>query len=227
MNRSPRPAGFTLIEMITVIAIIVILVSLVLAVNGLVQRKSAMARTDSEIRLLSQACEAYKTDNGGYPQDNQNASSSYTNTLDPTVSLTPTSYYSACNILYMALSGDTLGTGIPPFAGTNYAPDFFKSSRLAGGPGTAVTTIYVMDPYGNSYGYSTAALLAQQEYQAALALSPSATLNTQTRTINGVQVTLPTNSLGFSGYNTTFDLWSTGGTTSGSTTDVAKWVKNW
>ena len=29
------------------------------------------------------------------------------------------------------------------------------------------------------------------------------------------------------GYNPTFDLWSTGGTTSGSATDRLQWVKNW
>jgi len=32
---------------------------------------------------------------------------------------------------------------------------------------------------------------------------------------------------GTAGYNPTFDLWSTAGTTSGSTTDVAQWIKNW
>jgi len=228
MNRSPRPAGFTLIEMITVIAIIVILVSLVLAVNGLVQRKAAMSRTESEIRLLSQACEAYKTDNGGYPQDNQTTGSSSTNSLDPTVQYSPASasYYNAAHILYEALSGDTTGNGIPPFTGTNYAPDFFKPSRMAGGSGTGVA-LYPMDAYGNCFGYSTAGLLAQQEYMANLATTPSATLKTTPRTINGVQYTCPTNSIGFSGFNTTFDLWSTGGTTSGSASDIAKWVKNW
>ena len=29
------------------------------------------------------------------------------------------------------------------------------------------------------------------------------------------------------GYNPTFDLWSTAGTTSGSTTDKNQWIKNW
>jgi prepilin-type N-terminal cleavage/methylation domain-containing protein len=32
---------------------------------------------------------------------------------------------------------------------------------------------------------------------------------------------------GSDGYNPTFDLWSTGGTTSGGTSDRAQWIKNW
>src|SRR4051812_39474803 len=70
MIRSPRSSSaFTLIEMITVIAIIAIIAGLILAVNGLVQKKSAMARAEGEIRTISSALESYKTDNGGYPQD--------------------------------------------------------------------------------------------------------------------------------------------------------------
>ena len=34
-------------------------------------------------------------------------------------------------------------------------------------------------------------------------------------------------STGGGGYNTTFDLWSTAGTISGSTTDRAQWITNW
>src|SRR5260221_246566 len=83
MIRPPRLSAFTLIEMITVIAIIAILAGLVLAVNGLVQQKSAKSRADSEIKMLSTALESYKTDNGGYPQD-----STRTDLLDPRKSTT-------------------------------------------------------------------------------------------------------------------------------------------
>ena len=215
MIRSPRSAGFTLIEMITVVAVIIILVSLVLAVNGLVQRKSAMARADIEIRTLSSAAESYKTDNGGFPQDT--SSSSLTSTLDPRTSFTPNSYYQACGVLYTALSGMTNVGGVMKQTATNYAPDFFKSARMAGGPGSSNPGLatYLMDPWGNSYGYSTAGLELQQEYQAALVLNPQATMPTQ-------------NTFGTIGYNATFDLWSTGGTTGmNGSMDTAKWVKNW
>jgi prepilin-type N-terminal cleavage/methylation domain-containing protein len=220
MNRSPRSAGFTLIEMITVIAIIVILVALVLSVNGLVQRKGAQVRTTAEIAALSAGCENYKTDNGGYPQDT--GSSSVTSTLDPRTSYNPQSqiYWSACTYLYSALSGDTSADGIiqPSEQGNkNYAPDFFKSARLAGGTASGTSLpVYMLDPYGNSYGYSTAGLELQQEYQAALSSNPSATMPTQ-NVFNTV------------GYNQSiYDLWSTGGTNGNfGATDLAKWVKNW
>jgi prepilin-type N-terminal cleavage/methylation domain-containing protein len=202
----PRPAAFTLVEMITVIAIIAILAGLVLAVNGLVQSKSAKARADAEIRMLCSAVESYKTDNGGYPQD-----STKTDTLDARTNTSADAtlggrYSLASQFLYAQLTGDTNYTGAIT---RNYAPDFWKPSRL-GGPKTngVVTSVwYIMDPYGNSYGYSTIGLLAEQNYRTALATSPGASR--------------PQNA---QGYNPTFDLWSTAGDTLGNT---AKWAKNW
>ena len=44
-------------------------------------------------------------------------------------------------------------------------------------------------------------------------LSSSASPGSETRTV--------------AGYSPTFDLWSTGGTTTGSAADRAKWVKSW
>jgi type II secretory pathway pseudopilin PulG len=220
MLRPSNHNAFTLIEMITVIAIIIVLVSLVLAVNSLVQSKSARSRADAEIRLLGQACEAYKTDFGGYPQDS-NPSGSSTDTLDPTVSTSPNSYVTACDFLYEQLSGDANGNGTFE-AGekpTAYLQDFFRPSRLNAPSGPSNST-YITDPWGNSYGYSTAGLRAQQDWQAALALDPSKTMK-----VNGSGN--PVNSLGYAGYNTTFDLWSTGGSAVTSGTSTVKWVKNW
>ncbi|MEP6673395.1 MAG: type II secretion system protein GspG, partial [Chthoniobacter sp.] len=98
--------------MITVIAIIAILAGLVLAINGIVQKKSATARADAEIRQLSSALESYKTDNGGYPQDAQS-----TDLLDPRNIADATNTTSSGKpaksslYLYEALSGDDNGNG--------------------------------------------------------------------------------------------------------------------
>jgi hypothetical protein len=170
-----------------------------------------MARANAEIVTLSSACEAYKTDNGGYPQDNSN--NNYTNLLDPRGTLNPAGYYNACGFLYTALSGMTNVGGVMTQTATNYAPEFFKAARLAGGPNSSNANLgtYMLDPWGNSYGYSTAGLAVQQQYQQALALDPTKTMPAQNQ-----------------GYNTTYDLWSTGGTTGmNSSSDTAKWVKNW
>jgi prepilin-type N-terminal cleavage/methylation domain-containing protein len=219
MNRSPRSAAFTLIEMITVIAIIVILTGLILSINGLVQRKAASARATAEIKTLSASCEAYKNDNGGYPQD-----PNYTDTLIPQTSTSPVtgSYAQSSLYLYETLTGDKNATGQPPTTAlvgsetvsvTNYAPDFFKPSRLgvntSSSPGAANYVQFIMDPYGNPYGYSTAGLANEQQFRQALS-NPN-TAAGAARKLN-------------SGYNSTFDLWSTGGATSSNT---ATWIKNW
>jgi len=218
MTRPPRRAAFTLIEMITVIAIIAILAGLVLAVNGLVQKKGALARADAEIKDLSVALENYKTDNGGYPQD-----PNLTDTLDPrnTSVATDTSrsgrMAQSSLYLYEQLSGDTDGDGTignGADTGKNYAPDFWKPTRLGGdkdSTGKVTPVKYIMDPFGNPYGYSTAGLLVEQEYRAALATDPNAARKVP-------------NSKGTQGYNPTFDLWSFAGDTSGN---PAKWIKNW
>jgi prepilin-type N-terminal cleavage/methylation domain-containing protein len=221
MIRSSRRAAFTLIEMITVIAIIVILVSLVLAINGLVQNKAARTRAQNEIQALSSACESYRTDNGGYPQD-QTPKSSVTSALNavtmfnPTGTGTPT-YAASSLFLYKQLTGDVNATGAMD-SSKNYAPDFWKPTHLSGirDANNKWTSIaYIMDPYGNSYGYSTAGLLLQQENQALQATSPGTAPATA-------------NTCGSTGYNVSFDLWSTGGTVgNGGTNDQAKWLKNW
>lgn len=218
MSRPPRrhAAAFTLIEMITVIAIIAILAGLVLAVNGIVQKKSAMARADAEIRDLTVAIENYKTDNGGYPQD-----AKFTDQLFPMLnplsvcndSTTSTGTVAQSSLyLYKQLSGDTDGDGTignGSDTGKNYAPDFWKPSRLGGtkdATGKVSPVLYIMDPFGNAYGYSTAGLATEQTYRQQLATSPSASRPPA------------------QGFNPTFDLFSCAGDTSGNT---AKWVKNW
>lgn len=211
MQRFLSRHAFTLIEMITVIAIIAILAGLVLSLTGLVQGKGNRAKAETEIRAVSGALESYKTDAGGYPQDGD------TDTLDPRTMFSPTTndYKEASLALYKALSGDENANGTFETAETakQYLPDFFKTSRLGGvkdASGNMTSVTFIKDPFGNSYGYSTAGLKAEQEFRVALATNPSAT---RPATLTG--------------YNPTFDLWSTGGSTGGTERDLAKWVKNW
>lgn len=77
MKRSPsvwsrctgRP-GFTLLELLVVVAIIVILAGLTLGTLGYVNRKGAESRARAEVAALAAAIDSYKLDFGAYPATN-------------------------------------------------------------------------------------------------------------------------------------------------------------
>lgn len=211
MNRPPSRAAFTLIEMIMVIAIIAVLAGLVAGVYTLVQTQGARTRAKAEIDQLKVALENYRTDNGGYPQDPQKTDQLDARNIADATDVSPTGKLAASSkYLYECLTGDTNDNGTMT---KNYAGDFFKPSRL-GGPrvGNGVKPVqYIMDPFGNPYGYSTAGLLLDQEYRTALTTNPGATRPAQ-------------NSQGTQGYSSAFDLWSTAGDRQGN---PGKWIKSW
>jgi type II secretory pathway pseudopilin PulG len=137
--------AFTLIELLVVIAIIIVLTGLILSTVGYVQKKGARSRAETEIAAMSAACESYKADNGVYPNNAD------TNGLDPKTNGNPSTYSLASFYLYTKLSGDSTGNRSP--TGKSYME--FKPKMLlpAGGTGTVTA---IADPFGNSYGYSTA-----------------------------------------------------------------------
>jgi prepilin-type N-terminal cleavage/methylation domain-containing protein len=216
--RQPPPSqhrAFTLIEMITAIAVIVILTGLVIMIAGPVQRSGYRAKAASDVQSLVAGCEAYKADQGGYPQEAPSGGgSSVTNDVDPRIHTNPTAanYAASSLFLYKQLSGDENSNGTIEGTETNrrYVPDFFKSSRFDSVYRTSGRVSYIADPFGFPYGYSTAGLKAEQDYQVALQTNPSATRPATAK-----------------GYNPIFDLWSTGGATGSTPADTAKWLKNW
>jgi general secretion pathway protein G len=144
-------AAFTLIELLVVIAIIIVLAGLILSTMGYVRKKGARSRAETEIAAMSAACESYKSDNGIYPRDN--ATNQYTDTLNARQNFDPmqTVYQNASFYLYTQLSGDSSGNRSP--TGKSYMA--FKPNMLLP-PGGSGTVIAISDPFGNSYGYSTA-----------------------------------------------------------------------
>ena len=184
--------AFTLIELIVVVTVIVILTGLVLSTVGYVQKKAARSRAETEIAAMSAALESYKADNGIY------AFNSVTNTLDARTNIDPSSYPSASLLLYEQLAGDSAHNRQP--SSKSYFT--FKPKMLY--PDDQTQNVqYIRDPFGNSYGYSTAG-------------NPQAN---------------PTPA-GTPGYNPTFDLWSTAGvapspTPAPPTRQQDLWIKNW
>ena len=146
-----RYNAFTLIELIVVFALILVLTGLVLSTAGYARKKGARARAETEIAAMSAALESYKADNAAYPRDN--TTNHYTDTLNARQNFDPTQtmYQNASFYLYTQLSGDSSGTRSP--TGKSYMT--FKPNMLlpAGGSGTVIA---ISDPFGNSYGYSTA-----------------------------------------------------------------------
>jgi type II secretory pathway pseudopilin PulG len=197
-RRKHRYTAFSLIELVLVVGIITVLTGLVLSTVGYARKKGARARAETEIAALSAACENYKADNGVYPRDTTNNTTDNLAALtaSPTPDPRPTSYdpsdsrYSAASLyLYGQLSGNPSGDR-STYTQRSYFQ--FKPNMLSPPGGAGIVTA-IRDPFGNSYGYST----AQQA-------NPSF------------------------GFNPTFDLWSSAGTT--NATDAAYeqgWIKNW
>jgi prepilin-type N-terminal cleavage/methylation domain-containing protein len=213
MKRSSELA-FTLVEMLTVMAIIAILTGLVIATAGFVQNKAARERAVGEIHEMSSGCESYKTDNGGYPQTGK------TDDLDPRIHGNPVTgrdYKDASLALYSALSGDyepdQMPDGNPEKKGyIQFLPN--RLNTIKDGSGKVLTIQYIQDPFGNSYGYSTAGLKQEIDYREELKANPAA----------------PRKPDQAKGYNSTFDMWSTAGQVSKdlkADTNSNKWVRNW
>jgi len=193
-----RSNAFTLIELILVVGIIIVLAGLVLSTVGYARKKGARARAETEIAALSAACENYKADNGIYPRDTTNNTTDNLAALtaSPTPDPRPTSYdpndsrYSAASFyVYAQLSGNPSGDR-STYTQRSYFQ--FKPNMLSPPNGTGTVTA-IRDPFGNSYGYSTA-----QQADAT------------------------------KGFNPTFDLWSTAGTSNATDAAYEKaWIKNW
>ena len=71
-HTTPRnPRGFTMIELLAVVTIIVILASLTMGGLSFFNRRQAEDKTKVQLKLLANALEDYKADNGEYPLANQ------------------------------------------------------------------------------------------------------------------------------------------------------------
>ena len=141
--------AFSLVELLVVITIIIVLAGLVLSTMGYVRKKGARARAETDIAAMSAACESYKADNGIYPRD-----ATTTDTLNARVSGDPTStsYQQASLYLYTQLSGTNADR--TPITGARSYFAFIPNQLSPSDQAQPVQ--FIRDPFGNSYGYSTA-----------------------------------------------------------------------
>jgi type II secretory pathway pseudopilin PulG len=139
-----RYNAFTLIELIVVVGIIIVLAGLVLSTVGYARKKGARARAETEIAAMSAALENYKADNGIYPRG------ANSDILNARASGNPSQYQSASLDLYNALFGAMGGSRTP----TSKSYFVFKPNMLFPAD-QALNVLYIQDPFGNSYGYST------------------------------------------------------------------------
>ena len=226
---SKQNSAFTLIEVITAMLIIVILTGLVLGIAGYANRLAALKRATGEVAMLQAACDNYKAETGGYPQDyKEEKYTGSTEKLSPKQHFDPTNkvYSDAGKFLYQELTGDKDTDGAPdkdePVYLKEYDTKILKADR--GGTNNRITRVYYFqDPFGYPYGYSTAGLRGEQEFQKELRH-------------NTKDAKRPTGA-DLKGFNTgSYDIWSTGGskkTVAVSASDAekdkewAKWIKNW
>ena len=129
-------------------AIIIVLAGLILATAGYVQKKGYRSRAEAEIAAMSAALENYKADNGTYPSTPETTSLKANTMGDPT----NVNYMSASLALYKSISGDADNDSNRTSEAKSYFS--FKSNQLSPTSQTS-PVLYIKDPFGNSYGYST------------------------------------------------------------------------
>jgi type II secretory pathway pseudopilin PulG len=142
--RAAGASAFTVVELLIVMAIILILAGLTLATLSYVQKKGARSRAEAEIAAMSAALENYKADNGIYPRE------STTDALDARNPI-PSAYQPASLYLYNQLAGASNGSRTP----ITKSYFIFKPNQLSPSDQNHDVT-FIRDPFGNSYGYSTA-----------------------------------------------------------------------
>jgi hypothetical protein len=182
-KRKSRPVFW--IRLILGLVSFLITLVIILSILGYPHPHNPVSRERGEIKAMSAALESYKADNGHYPSDPQGS-----DLLRPAFDFTPDAYIRSSAFLYRALSGDTDGVTLQT-SGSD-APAVYMAFKPVMLRKAADGQTYIVDPWGNSIGYST--------FEATHPGQPG-------------------------GFNSEYDLWSTGG--SKSRDGQSHWVTNW
>jgi prepilin-type N-terminal cleavage/methylation domain-containing protein len=138
-NPIRRPAaGFSLMELVVVVAIIVILAGLTLGGFNFVNQKNAREKAKMQLKLLENALEDYNSDNRSYPTNN-----------DPNGE-------KGDEVLYQALYYD--GFEARDSGGKIYLPELDPENNTKSGQAWMQgkdSQARIVDPWGNFYRYRT------------------------------------------------------------------------
>ncbi len=196
-------SAFTIVELLVVLTIILVLAGLILATSGYVHNKGARSRAEAEIAALSAALENYKADNGIYPRDT-------TSTTTDTLAALTDRNYSSKN------PPDPIPSSYSPSDASYTAASFYLYAQLSG------------NTNGDRSTYSQKSYFQFKPNM----LSPPGGTGTVTAIRdpfgNSYAYSTAQQADSAKGFNPTFDLWSTSGTS--IATDAAyelKWIKNW
>lgn len=71
MNRRDSKNGFTLVEMLAVMAVIGVLAAMVLGISGWASRKADESKAEADIETIKNLLEEYRSQQGFYPEESQ------------------------------------------------------------------------------------------------------------------------------------------------------------
>lgn len=134
--------GFTLVEMLAVIAIIVTLAGIVLGSMTYVKQKQALEQAKVQVKLLENAIEEYKADTGYYPPGGNGGKGD-------------------SKILYRALYWDSNEDGAGPDTDSVqkiYISELDPKAGKMGWTSGDKSEVTIVDPWGNEYRYRSGKL---------------------------------------------------------------------
>jgi len=148
-------SGFTLVELLAVMAVIILLAGLVMGLANLAKRTMAVSQTKAEIARMCLALEAYKADFGYYPILNIN-SVHYPPSAQNATTNQPACIVSNNFYLLRALvsQGKTYLTFKPRQLSTNWA-NAWSPGPWTNSFGVSILVTNIMDPFGTPYNYPT------------------------------------------------------------------------
>lgn len=128
--------GFSLMELVVVVALIAVLAALSMVGYSLMERKKANDTATVQVKLLENALQAYEADNRGYPQ-NSNAEG-----------------LNGSEIIFKALYQDPFEAGTPVYLAA-LEPDTNAEGKSGGQAWIRKTALSaeIVDPWGNPYRY--------------------------------------------------------------------------